>query len=175
MGIIKYYLFRWDYFKHPEGQDIVGKLLGAGKWAIFASYLGTSWDAVGVTRCMTFAEVLNCAAFYFIPICGATTAFVTTTYALTNLRGKDDPLNYMAATLPAIGILHHSWWKKFPAGFTASILFWSVLSTGIIKSSYDSGTVYVPKVYHTDTYHMWVPNLSYVENRPRGSWTKYYD
>lgn len=96
--LISYYLYRFDYFSHPEGKDVIGKLLGANKWAMLASYVGATIDAAGFTRCMNIPEVLNCASFWFLPLCGATTAFVSCNYALTNIREKDDPFNYMLSS-----------------------------------------------------------------------------
>lgn len=96
--IISWYLSQFDYFQHPEGKDVVGKLIGANKWAMLGGYVVTTIDAAGLTRCMNIPEVLNCAAYWFVPLCGATTAFVSVNYALTNLRGKDDPWNYMIAS-----------------------------------------------------------------------------
>lgn len=83
-----------DYYDSPEGQNPWEKIWGLSKYAV-ATTMGMSiMDCFYITQCRNAVEVLNCTAFWGVPLVSMAVTFSSMTFMATNIRGKDDKVNY---------------------------------------------------------------------------------
>ncbi|KAJ8681541.1 hypothetical protein QAD02_017333 [Eretmocerus hayati] len=116
------FLNKYQYFRSPDGTDPVHKIMGLTKIGWLASGYLTLIDTCLITRTRNAAQFFNTAGFYFVPITGMCLTFSTVTYAMTNLRKKDDHWNYVAGAL-ASGFVFQQWAKKIEVTGPATFLF----------------------------------------------------
>lgn len=98
------------YYQHPEGEDLVGKLAYTTR---FTGTLGLAFgiiDARLYTQPKGYMGVLGRILYWTWPAVGMSAAFVSTTYIATNLRKKDDSINYALGGAMAGSIF--GTWKK---------------------------------------------------------------
>lgn len=109
------------YYDHPDGVDLVGKLIGVNRMIYPACF------AHGVLGFVQEPSQSLGAAFirglqYSLPGFICANAFVTTTFLSTYLRGKDDYLNYQIGAVAAATALGATQ-KSFLLGCGLSVFF----------------------------------------------------
>lgn len=78
------------YYDHPDGNDASGKMLATNRYAIGAGLAMSTFDVLLYSKPKGTAQILGRYGYYLGPFVGMASAFTMTTYAMTNLRGKDD-------------------------------------------------------------------------------------
>lgn len=99
--MLRYFFDKFDYYAKPEGQDPLNKIVGVSKYCAFTGILIGTNDIIAISKTKTFYDSARCLGFWVVPLTGMGCAFASTTYIATNLRGKDDPWNYViGGTVP---------------------------------------------------------------------------
>lgn len=112
-----------EYYAHPEGQDLFGKLGATGiRAALFGTYVGLG-DITMVTRNLkgfqpNFFRVL----YYAAPMTAMATAWTFTTFVSTNIAGECGYVNYILGSYAAGGIFG-AWVKSPQYGWFVGSLF----------------------------------------------------
>lgn len=94
MSLLEYFQ-RFDYYAKPEGHAPVDKLVGASKFGLLTGFTFGVHDVFLYSKTRTVMDTMRCFGYWMVPMGGMGAAFASTTYIATNLRGKDDPLNYV--------------------------------------------------------------------------------
>ncbi|XP_063971974.1 uncharacterized protein LOC135159826 [Diachasmimorpha longicaudata] len=95
-----------NYYDAPEGKNPWEKLWGINKYAILTSICATVGDALLISQARNLMETMNVFGFYLLPTVGLASTFASVTYIATNLRGKDDKLNYAIGVAACMPVLH---------------------------------------------------------------------
>ncbi|XP_011299973.1 uncharacterized protein ND-B14.7 [Fopius arisanus] len=95
-----------NYYDAPEGKNPWEKLWGINKYCILSSAFATIGDALFISQTKNLIETMNVLSFYLLPSVGVATTFASVTYIATNVRGKDDKLNYAIGVAACIPVLH---------------------------------------------------------------------
>lgn len=82
--------FKLNYYAHPEGKDLLGKLLATNKYAFIAGLWWSTADTLMISKTKGYGPTLARYAYNTVPLMGMATAFTAATYAATNFREKDD-------------------------------------------------------------------------------------
>lgn len=69
-----------------------------------------------------FLPTVSRFAYWLGPAAGMATAFTTTTYMATRLRGKDDKFNYVAGACATAGV-YGAWQRSALVGFSMCLFF----------------------------------------------------
>lgn len=85
MGILNF-----QYYDHPEGHDAFGKLVATNKYAAATGIVWSTYEVLMIKKPQGYFQTVSQYAYWTAPLMGMATAFTLTTYAATNLRGKDD-------------------------------------------------------------------------------------
>lgn len=83
-------LLRYKYYDYPDGEDAFGKMVATNK---YAAAVGLAWSTMDVnllSKPRGYIPTIGRFAYNTGPIMGMATAFTLTTFAATNIRGKDD-------------------------------------------------------------------------------------
>lgn len=83
-------LFTAQYYAKPEGEDYIGKLAASNRHAVTAAVGVSMIDVIMVAHPKGFLPTVSRFMYWIGPAVGMATAFTTTTYAATRLRGQDD-------------------------------------------------------------------------------------
>lgn len=95
----------YGYFKHPDGEDLVGKMLYCNR-ITGAMGLGVAFlDVQLYNKPKSYLGALGRIAYWTGPALGMSTAFVAVAYIATNIRKKDDSWNYALGGAAAGSIL----------------------------------------------------------------------
>lgn len=86
---------KFNYYAEPEGHDPLNKVVGVAKYGAYTGLFLGGFDIMLVSKTTTLYDSVRCLGFYMVPLMGMGAAFASTTYIATNLRGKDDPWNYV--------------------------------------------------------------------------------
>jgi hypothetical protein len=89
-------LFNRRYHDKPEGQDPVGKLFAPLKVTLTTSLAISMLQVMQFGRELYILPTINQCLFWIVPMCSTCLAFTSITYISTNLRKKDDAINYLA-------------------------------------------------------------------------------
>lgn len=93
------------YYKYPEGQDIVGKMLYCNKITGSIGLAVALLDVQVYNKPKGYLAALGRVAYWTGPALGMASAFVATAYIATNLRQKDDSWNYALGGLASGAVL----------------------------------------------------------------------
>ena len=86
---------RFNYYAKPEGHAPLEKIIGCAKYGVVAGIGIGIHDVFMYSKTERMIDSLRCFGYWVLPLTGMATAFASTTYLATNLRGKDDQLNYV--------------------------------------------------------------------------------
>lgn len=108
------------YYDHPEGEDLLGKLVYTSKISGAAGWI---WGLLKVLNenPVTFRERMFLCVKPSSAGIGMAIAFTATTFLATNLRKKDDELNYILGGLAAGGVFGTL--TSATSGFYACVAF----------------------------------------------------
>lgn len=95
MVLLKVMMEKFHYYDKPEGEDPIGKIMGLTKYGILTGGFFTFYDACMISQCTNAAQFFNTAGYWMLPITGMCVTFSAVTYAATNIRKKDDKINYV--------------------------------------------------------------------------------
>ncbi|KAK0168866.1 hypothetical protein PV327_002630 [Microctonus hyperodae] len=130
------------YYDSPEGKNPWEKIWGLTKYAIPTGIFFSTADAVLITQARNALEAANVLGYWMVPLIGLSTAFTSVTYIATNLRGKDDKLNYACGVLACGPVLHA--WKR-----STEFTFWGMgilMAAALLKKdAIESGYEILPK------------------------------
>ncbi|XP_034940188.1 uncharacterized protein ND-B14.7 [Chelonus insularis] len=132
-----------NYYDSPEGTDPIGKLWGVNKYAVVTGIATTSYDCLAISHAQNIREVANVAGFWFAPLIGCATAFASVTYMATDIRKKDDKINYVLGAL-ACGPILHAWRKNFEFTCWATAIL--MISAWLKKDSIQNDWQFVGKL-----------------------------
>ncbi|XP_051159274.1 NADH dehydrogenase [ubiquinone] 1 alpha subcomplex subunit 11 [Leptopilina boulardi] len=133
---LRYFFDKFDYYAKPEGQDPLNKIVGVSKYCAFTGILIGTNDIIAISKTKTFYDSARCLGFWVVPLTGMGCAFASTTYIATNLRGKDDPWNYVIGACGAGSVL--SLWSKCFLTTLYGTIFLSIFAA-CKKDSIESG------------------------------------
>ncbi|OXU18890.1 hypothetical protein TSAR_016865 [Trichomalopsis sarcophagae] len=111
MVLLRIMMEKFNYYDKPEGEDPIGKIMGLAKYGILTGGFLTIYDACMYSQCANAAQFFNTAGYWMLPITGMCVTFSAVTYTATNLRKKDDKINYVLGAL-ASGAVMHAWLKQ---------------------------------------------------------------
>lgn len=148
------------YYDKPEGKDPIGKVWGLNKYAIALAVGWTAVDSFYITQAITPLHVAQNFGYYLFPLTGLATTFSCVTYISTNLRGKDDRLNYVMGAMACLPVLHA--WKK-TTSFTLYGTAMLIAAAYLKKDSKINGWqfYYSPEHQHP---HFQYPDMSLVKD-----------
>ncbi|KAJ9581536.1 hypothetical protein L9F63_023285 [Diploptera punctata] len=132
----------YNYYDTPDGQDCFKKLWFTTK---IAGVTGLAISAVDVkihSHTQGFYPTAARFVHFTFPFIGIAAAFTATTCMLTNLRHKDDKLNYFLGGCAA-GSVFGAWRKSVVAGVVASAFFG--VAAFVKKSSLEEGWELAPE------------------------------
>lgn len=78
------------YYEHPEGEDIVGKMIATNKWAVAVGVGFSTVDVLLYSNTKGYMATLSRYIKFTAPLVGVASAFTLGTFMTTRLRGKDD-------------------------------------------------------------------------------------
>lgn len=104
---------RWNYYASPEGKDLTTKLMATNMIAFGLAANGCLLDYAVFTKPKTVAHTLGRVCIVSAPVFATATFFTTATFLSTNLRGKDDYINYFVGGLSCGTI----WGSVFKCGW----------------------------------------------------------
>ena len=161
-------LLKANYFDHPDGTDASGKMIATNKYAIGTGLAWSTVDVLMLSKPQGYASTLARYAYFTGPLIGMATAFTMVTYFATNVRGKDDKLNYFLGGMAAGGVLG-SWRRSAFAGFGFGVIFGVA---GMVKKlSKEEGWEFFPKVKHqVGSLNIASHDFTLMKDRPR-NWT----
>lgn len=138
---LKHLFAKFDYYAQPEGHDPLNKLMGISKYAVATGTFIGMTDILMKSKTTTLYDSSRCLGFWIIPLTGMGCAFASTTYMATNLRGKDDPFNYVIGACAAGGVLG-LWSKCFLTTLYGTIIL--SIFAACKKDSKESGWEFLP-------------------------------
>ncbi|XP_017868826.1 PREDICTED: NADH dehydrogenase [ubiquinone] 1 alpha subcomplex subunit 11 [Drosophila arizonae] len=134
-------ILRSKYYDYPDGEDAFGKIVATNRYAIAAGLAWSTFDVLTLTKPQGYIPTLGRFAYNTGPLMGMATAFTVTTLAATNIRGKDDKLNYLIGGFAAGGVFG-AWKHNHVAGLVTG-LFLGI--AGVIKKmSIEQGWEFFP-------------------------------
>lgn len=86
-------LWRNNYYDHPDGEDLIGKLVATNRWALYGGIMYGVFDVTmgqGRPEKGGYQARIGRIGYWTLPLLGCATAFTTVVYASTRLRQKDD-------------------------------------------------------------------------------------
>lgn len=84
------YLWKAKYYDHPEGEDLVGKLVATNRILLPIGFIIGAADALMHKNLNGFQKISGRILHWTWPFAGIATAFTATTYFGAKLREKDD-------------------------------------------------------------------------------------
>lgn len=115
-------LLKAQYYENPEGSDAFGKIVATNKYAALTGLAWGTMDVLMVSRPKGYLPIIARYAYNVGPMMGMASAFTIGTFAATNLRGKDDRINYFIGGVCAGGV-YGAWRRSFNAGAVAALFF----------------------------------------------------
>uniref|UniRef100_A0A1B6BZ96 NADH dehydrogenase [ubiquinone] 1 alpha subcomplex subunit 11 n=1 Tax=Clastoptera arizonana TaxID=38151 RepID=A0A1B6BZ96_9HEMI len=110
------------YHDSPDGEDCVKKLAiatkNAAKYGLFAAAL----EVLTISHPKGAGAIAARLGYITLPFVGVAATFVTTSCLLTDLRKKDDYLNYIIGGFLS-GTVVGAWAKNGHTGFATGLLF----------------------------------------------------
>lgn len=113
------------YHDHPEGEDLMGKLVAVNH-LIYQGCLANGAMGFMQEKSQSLGSAFLKGYQYTWPGFAIASAFVATTFFSTNLRGKDDYLNYQLGGVGA-GIILGGVHRSHILGVGSSIFFGKIL------------------------------------------------
>ncbi|XP_067634178.1 NADH dehydrogenase [ubiquinone] 1 alpha subcomplex subunit 11 [Eurosta solidaginis] len=135
----------FQYYNHPEGQDIFGKMVATNKYAAVTGLFYSVADVLMYSKPKGYLPTLGRIAYIIGPMMGMASAFTLTTYASTNIRGKDDKFNYFLGGFAAGGV-YGAWQKNHVSGLVVGLFLG--IAGGVKKLSKQEGWEFFPNVVH---------------------------
>ncbi|KAF0772238.1 NADH dehydrogenase [Aphis craccivora] len=87
-------IFKYSYYDTPDGHDLVKKLFYTNKKVSIIGFGLASTEIILVSKPFGYLNTVYRYGQLMGPMLAATTTFCIVTHVSTNLRGKDDMLNY---------------------------------------------------------------------------------
>ncbi|CAH1403425.1 unnamed protein product [Nezara viridula] len=106
----------YSYFDTPDGEDCLKKLYFISKNAAILGLFASTMDVLHYSHPKGYAALLGRYAYTTLPITGMGAAFAAVTCAATNIRKKDDKVNYAIGGLAA-GAVWGAWKKSYKFGY----------------------------------------------------------
>ncbi|XP_055707964.1 uncharacterized protein LOC129804573 [Phlebotomus papatasi] len=134
--------FNDRFYEYPDGKDAAGKMMVANAYALIGGLVISTYDVVMISKPVGFGNILAKYMYNTGPLMGMASAFTMGTYAATNLRGKDDTINYAIGGALAGGV--YGAWRKSPvSGSCAAIV---LAFAGVVKKlSLQEGWRFIPE------------------------------
>uniref|UniRef100_A0A1B0AF86 NADH dehydrogenase [ubiquinone] 1 alpha subcomplex subunit 11 n=1 Tax=Glossina pallidipes TaxID=7398 RepID=A0A1B0AF86_GLOPL len=136
-------LLKVGYYDKPEGEDFFGKMLASNTYAAIFGLTWSTYDVLMYSRTKGYLPTLGRFAYNTGPMIGMASAFTLTVYGLTNLREKDDRLNYFLGGMAA-GAVYGAWRRNHVTGLTMGLFFG--LAAMVKKLSKIEGWEFFPDV-----------------------------
>ncbi|XP_055381805.1 NADH dehydrogenase [ubiquinone] 1 alpha subcomplex subunit 11 [Condylostylus longicornis] len=155
-----------QYYDKPEGQDMSGKLIAANR---FAGAAGVAWatvDVLMVSKPKGYLPTIVRFGIVTAPFLAVASSFVVGTYAATNLRGKDDKINYALGGFTA-GAALGAVKKSVVTGMTMGLIF--AIAASVKKLSRQEGWEFFPPIKQ-GSYGLHTHDFTLMAERPR-NWT----
>lgn len=83
-------LVQINYYDHPEGEDIIGKMIATNKFAVLVGVAFSTVDVLLYSHTKGYMATLGRYLKFTGPLVGVASAFTLGTFMSTRLRGKDD-------------------------------------------------------------------------------------
>lgn len=157
MGWLKdvYWKDEYKYYDSPEGEDCLKKLAYVTKYCGIYGFIGSTIDILLYSHPKGYGSIVGRYAYITFPIMGMGAAFTAATCAATNLRKKDDKLNYFIGALSAASVWG-AWKKSYKIGIygglalgLAAVIFkdsvennWPILKHSRARMNMDSWTLH---------------------------------
>lgn len=131
-----------NFFKHyrydfsTEGKDPVSKMIASTKIGLIGGGFMAIYDTILRRPAYSTADALGRSSKYLFYWTALSTTYAATVYICTNLRKKDDSLNYALAGVTTAGVLY-SITKNGPLAYTLGT--WGVIFGWIFKKSISYG------------------------------------
>ncbi|XP_061388986.1 NADH dehydrogenase [ubiquinone] 1 alpha subcomplex subunit 11-like [Musca vetustissima] len=138
-------LSKTGYYDKPEGQDLFGKMVATNTYAATAGLAWSTVDVLMLTHPKGYLPTLARFAYNTGPMMGMASAFTLATYLSTNVRGKDDRLNYFIGGFAAGGVFG-AWRRSHVAGLVMGLFFG--IAGVIKKTSIQEGWEFFPPLNH---------------------------
>ncbi|CAD7076825.1 unnamed protein product [Hermetia illucens] len=110
------------YYDQPEGKDLSGKMIATNKAALTGGLIWSIYDVVLFSKPQGYLPTIGRIASITGPFMGIATAFTLGTYTATNVRGKDDTINYVIGGYCA-GAVYGAWKRNLAAGIATGTFF----------------------------------------------------
>lgn len=136
-------ILTYRYYDSPEGKDIFLKTVTTSKYAALAGLVYGSYDVLMYSRTVGILNTVGRYGFIIGPLVGMATAFTVTSNVATNIRGKNDKLNYFLGGIVAGSIF--SAWQKAPVLAVPAAMALGAAAV-VKKTAVDAGYTFFPKV-----------------------------
>lgn len=83
-------LIKRKYYDHPDGEDIIGKMIATNKWAVAVGVAFSTVDVLLYSHTKGYTATLARYVKFTGPLVGIASAFTLGTFMTTRFRGKDD-------------------------------------------------------------------------------------
>lgn len=133
------------YKDHPDGQACFQKVFEATKYTGAVGFVLSTYDVLMVVKPQGYVPTLGIFLRTTVPCAAAGATFAAITCVSTNLRGKDDKLNYFIGGASA-GSVFGAAKNSVKVGFPAAVFLG--LAAVLFKDSMQKGWEFFPKIYH---------------------------
>ena len=138
-------LLKHNYYDAPEGQDLAGKMIATNRFALTGTTAYAVADILMLSKPKGYLPTIARFCYFALPAIGMATAFTMTTFFATNLREKNDKLNYALGGIAAGGVCG-AWRRNVGKGLAMSGIF--AVAAIIKKMSIDEGWEFFPEIKH---------------------------
>lgn len=146
-------LKRAEYYAHPEGEDLLTKVMATNRYAFMIGGLIGSYDIVMYSKHLKgFQPNMGRVLYWVLPFVGMANAYTFTTYALTRARGKDDNWNCAAGGYMAGGIVG-IWQKNKAMGWMFGTIF--AIASTVKKETNKRGYEFFPDTWWMQGHGDW--------------------
>ncbi|KAK4885106.1 hypothetical protein RN001_001377 [Aquatica leii] len=111
-----------SYFDYQDGDKTEKKLWIATKHVGLAALFASTADVLLYSHPKGYAAALGRYGYFCVPLLGMSSAFVLFTDLATNIRNKNDKLNWVIGACAA-GVIFGAWRRSGAATFFGSALF----------------------------------------------------
>ncbi|KAF6207393.1 hypothetical protein GE061_018634 [Apolygus lucorum] len=159
----------YRYHDTPDGEDCFDKLFFVTKYAACYGVLWSSVDVTLISHPVGYGPTLTRYAYLTIPIVGIAAAWTGAVCTATNIRKKDDHLNYAIGGVAA-GALIGAWRRSLKVGCYSALAgaFLSALYKDSLMSNWNFLSTKKKPMWN----NVWTVNRDYsITDDPPKTWT----
>lgn len=159
----------YKYYDTPDGQDCLKKLAVATKYGAIYGLFTSALDVLCISHPKGYGATFARIGYVTLPFLGVGATFATSTCLLTDLRNKDDHLNYLIGGALS-GAIVGVWQRSAQIGSITAVFFG--IGACVVKDGVNEKWSWISD-YKRSFGDFWTINydLSLTKERPK-SWVK---